>query len=208
MKYITLLKNEPFLRYRQFKKGTFLKKSGFFIKLFLNTFSPKRTFCYPTTFFESLITHKRFVFEESYISYDKRQKSCTLIVVLVKCLYLTSPTFNSSAKSNRLFLLQRRKYEVTCCMIAFMIQNVRWQCIGQHGTHAAWENQSYGWGKTKNGLHTLNIAQNIVKCQNFATASMQKNMTDIHFHILVNGCTLSTVTLHLIVEVVVGRPIC
>ena len=34
---------------------------------------------------------------------SKRQKSCTLIVILVKCLYLTSPIFNSSAKSNRTF---------------------------------------------------------------------------------------------------------
>ena len=34
-----------------------------------------------TTFFESLITHKRFNFEESYILYGKRRKSSTLIVV-------------------------------------------------------------------------------------------------------------------------------
>ena len=27
------------------------------------------------------ITQKRFIFEESYISYGKRQKSCTLIVI-------------------------------------------------------------------------------------------------------------------------------
>ena len=32
-------------------------------------------------FFESLITHKRFIFQESCISYGKRQKSCTLIVI-------------------------------------------------------------------------------------------------------------------------------
>ena len=37
-------------------------------------------------FFESLITHKRFVFKESYISHGKRQKSCTLIVIWVKCI--------------------------------------------------------------------------------------------------------------------------
>ena len=36
---------------------------------------------FPTTLFESLITHKRLIFEESYISYGKRQKSCTLIVI-------------------------------------------------------------------------------------------------------------------------------
>ena len=34
-----------------------------------------------STFFESTMTHKRSVFEESYISYGKRQKSCTLIVI-------------------------------------------------------------------------------------------------------------------------------
>ena len=65
------------------KKVLFWKKVSFyfFIKLFLHTFCQKRTFCYPTTFVESLITHKRFSFKESYISYGKRQKSCTLIVV-------------------------------------------------------------------------------------------------------------------------------
>ena len=100
-----MLKNELFMSNRRFKKGTFSRKIRFyfFLKLFLHTFCQKRTFCYSTTFFESLITHKRFIFKESYISYGKRQKSCTLIVIWVKCLYLTSPTFNSSAKSNRLF---------------------------------------------------------------------------------------------------------
>ena len=53
----------------------------FFIKQFLHTFCQKRTFCYPTTCIESLIAQKWSVFEESYISYGKRQKSCTLIVV-------------------------------------------------------------------------------------------------------------------------------
>ena len=53
------------------KKGLFWKKVRFyFFKLFLYTFfffCKKRTFCYPTIFIESLITHKRFIFEESYI---------------------------------------------------------------------------------------------------------------------------------------------
>ena len=31
-----------------------------------------------STFFESPITHKQFIFEHSYISYGKRQKSCLL----------------------------------------------------------------------------------------------------------------------------------
>ena len=34
-----------------------------------------------STFFELPITQKRFIFEESYISNGKRQKSCTLIVI-------------------------------------------------------------------------------------------------------------------------------
>ena len=79
-----MLENGPFLSNRRVKKVLYWKKSlfiYFFIKLFLDTFCQKRTFCYPTTFFESLITHKRFIFKESYISYGKRQKSCTLIVI-------------------------------------------------------------------------------------------------------------------------------
>ena len=34
-----------------------------------------------TTFFELLITHKQSIFEHSYVSYGKRQKRCTLIIV-------------------------------------------------------------------------------------------------------------------------------
>ena len=52
-----------------------------------------------TTFFESPITQKRFIFEESHISYSKRKKSCTLIVIWIILSYLTSPIFNSSSKS-------------------------------------------------------------------------------------------------------------
>ena len=46
------------------QKRLFFEKSEFlfFIKLFLHVFFQKRTFCYPTTFLESLITHKRFIF--------------------------------------------------------------------------------------------------------------------------------------------------
>ena len=40
----------------------------------------KTDFFQKSTFFESPITQKRFIFEHSYISYGKRQKSCTLIV--------------------------------------------------------------------------------------------------------------------------------
>ena len=79
-----MVKNEPFMSNRQFKKGTLFRKIRFYflIKLFLRTFFKKPDFlAYPTTFFESLITQKRFVFKESYISYGKRKKSCTLIVI-------------------------------------------------------------------------------------------------------------------------------
>ena len=34
-----------------------------------------------STFYELPITQKRFIFEESYISNGKSQKSCTLIVI-------------------------------------------------------------------------------------------------------------------------------
>ena len=84
-------------------------KVRFFIKQFCTLFA-KNGLGYPTTFIESLTTHKRFIFKESYISYGKRQKSCTLIVIWVKCLYLTSPTFNFVGKVKPAFLLQTRKY--------------------------------------------------------------------------------------------------
>ena len=56
-----------------------------------------------STFFESPNTHKRFIFEHSYILYGKRQKSCTSIVVLVILSYLTFPILNSSSKSTGFF---------------------------------------------------------------------------------------------------------
>ena len=94
---------------RDSKNVPVLKKVCFhffiIIKRFLHTFIAKNwLFDTRPPFFESLITHKRFIFEESYISYGKRQKSCTLIVIWVKCLYLTSPTFNLSVKVEPYFL--------------------------------------------------------------------------------------------------------
>ena len=62
-----------------FEKSPFL--FYFLLSDFCTLFAKKRTFCYPTTFIESLITHKWFIFEESNIPYGKRQKSCTLIVI-------------------------------------------------------------------------------------------------------------------------------
>ena len=41
----------------------------------------KTNFFQKSVFFESLITQKWFIFEHSYVSYNKRRKSCTLIVI-------------------------------------------------------------------------------------------------------------------------------
>ena len=76
----------------------------------VHTFCQKRSFCYPTTFLETPITQKPSIFEQSFISYSKRRKSCTLIVVKVVCLYLLPLIYNLSAKSNRTFYLPARKY--------------------------------------------------------------------------------------------------
>ena len=57
-----------------------------------------------STFFESQIIQKRFIFEHSYVLYGKRQKSCTLIVILVILSYLTSPIFNLSSKLTGYFI--------------------------------------------------------------------------------------------------------
>ena len=59
-------------------KSPFLAKS---VQKLLNK-KIKTDFFHKSAFFESLITHKRSIFEHSYASYyDKRQKSCTLIVI-------------------------------------------------------------------------------------------------------------------------------
>ena len=100
---VTLLKNEPFMSYQRFKKGDRVAKSPFLEKSVKKLFNKKIIFFQKSTFFESPITHKRFIFEHSYISYGKRQKSCTLIVILVRLSYLTSPIFNSSSKSTGFF---------------------------------------------------------------------------------------------------------
>ena len=57
------------------QKSAFFEKSkvlSFLLSNFCIIFAKKQTFCYSSTFFLSLITHKRFIFEESYISYGKR----------------------------------------------------------------------------------------------------------------------------------------
>ena len=107
---VTLLKNEPFMSYQRFKKGGRVANSPFLEKSVQKLFYKKikTDFFQKSTFFESPITHKRFIFEHSYISYGKRQKSCTLIVILVRLSYLTSPIFNSSSKSTGFFLQTRK----------------------------------------------------------------------------------------------------
>ena len=63
------------MSYQRFKYGG--KKSV----LCKNSLIKTDFFFQKSTFFESPITHKRFIFEHSYISYGKRQKSCALIVI-------------------------------------------------------------------------------------------------------------------------------
>ena len=75
------------MSYQRFKKGGRVAKSPFLEKSVQTLFNKKKIktdFFQKSTFFESPITHKRFIFEHSYISYGKRQKSCTLIVILVR----------------------------------------------------------------------------------------------------------------------------
>ena len=90
------------MSYQRFKKGGRVARSPFLEKKSVQKYLNKKVktdFFQKSTFFESPITHKRFIFEHSYISYGKRQKSCCLIVILVILSYRTSPIFNSSSKS-------------------------------------------------------------------------------------------------------------
>ena len=72
------------MSYQRFNKGGRVAKSPFLAKSVqksLNKKKIKTDFFQKTTFFESPITQKQFIFEESHISYSKRQKSRTLIVI-------------------------------------------------------------------------------------------------------------------------------
>ena len=71
------------MRYQRFKKGGRVGKSQFLEKSVQKSLNKKNKngLFQKTTFFESPITQKRFIFEESHISYGKRQKSCTLIAI-------------------------------------------------------------------------------------------------------------------------------
>ena len=59
----------------------------------------------------------------------ERQKSCTLIVIWVKCLYLTSPTFNSSAKSNRLFFIAKEEVYITINWTSALVWAILFPCL-------------------------------------------------------------------------------
>ena len=71
------------MSYQRFNKGGRVAKSPVLAKSVQKSLNRKIKidFFQKTTFFESPITQKRFVFEESHISHSKRQKSCTLIVI-------------------------------------------------------------------------------------------------------------------------------
>ena len=94
------------MSYQRFNKGGRVAKSPYLAKSVQKLLSRKikTDFFQKRHFFESLITHKRSIFEHSYASHCKRQKSCTLIVILVILSYLTSPIFNSSSKSTGYFI--------------------------------------------------------------------------------------------------------
>ena len=67
------------MSYQRFNKGGRVAKSPFLAKS-VQKFPNKKIktdFFQKRHFFESLITHKRSVFEYSYVSYGKHQKRCT-----------------------------------------------------------------------------------------------------------------------------------
>ena len=75
------------MSYQRFNKGGRVAKSPFLAKSVQKSLNRKIKidFFQKSTFIESPITQKRFIFEspiqESHISYSKRQKSCTSIVI-------------------------------------------------------------------------------------------------------------------------------
>ena len=71
------------MSYQWFKKGGRVAKSQFLAKSVQKLLNKKikTDFFQKMHFFESPITQKRSIFEHSYVSYDRRQKSCTLIVI-------------------------------------------------------------------------------------------------------------------------------
>ena len=68
---------------QRFNKGGRVAKSPFLAKSVQKSLNKKlKTDIFQkTTFFESPIAQKRFIFKHSYVSYGKRQKSCTFIII-------------------------------------------------------------------------------------------------------------------------------
>ena len=71
------------MSYQRFNKCGRVAKSPCLAKSVQKSLNKKNKidFFQKSTLFESPITQKRFIFKESNISYCKRQKSCTLIVI-------------------------------------------------------------------------------------------------------------------------------
>ena len=71
------------MSYQRFNKGGRVAKSPFLAKkkVCKNRLIKKLKRIFFRNFFESPIAQKRFIFEYSYVSYGKRQKSCTFIII-------------------------------------------------------------------------------------------------------------------------------
>ena len=71
------------MSYQRFNKGGRVAKSPILAKSVQKSLNEKiiTDFFQKSAFFESMKTHKRSIFEHSYVSYGKRQRSCTLIVI-------------------------------------------------------------------------------------------------------------------------------
>ena len=69
------------MSYQRFNEGGRVAKSLFLAKSVQKSLNKKikTDFLKKTTFFESPIAQKRSIFKHSYVSYGKRQKSCTFI---------------------------------------------------------------------------------------------------------------------------------
>ena len=73
------------MSYQRFNKGGRVAKSPFLAKSVQKLLNKKikTDFSGKSTLFELPITQKRSIFEHSYVSYDKLQMACTLIVIYV-----------------------------------------------------------------------------------------------------------------------------
>ena len=77
------------MSYQRFKKGGRVAKRQFLEKSVQKLFNKKiKTdfFREKVPFLNRRLLRNGLIFEHSHVSYGKRQKSCTLIVILVKCI--------------------------------------------------------------------------------------------------------------------------